>query len=88
MIFNRAADSKPTVSKETSDKILNFNRGDATLFNAVNATFWQKIEKYGHQKMKNQIKKLNQMTDDVMKFCVSGIRVPLTQLIEQKTVPP
>ena len=60
-LFFRAADSKPTVSKETSDKILSFNRADETLFNAVNETFWRKIEKYGHQKMKNQIKKLNKM---------------------------
>ena len=65
---------KPEVSLETRDAILKWNRADATLFKAVNSTFWKKVENYGYEKMKNQIEKFNKMRDELMQYCVKGIQ--------------
>ena len=63
---------KPEVSLETKDAILKWNQADATLFNVVNSTFWEKVKNYGFEKMKWQIEKFNKMRDEFMQYCVQG----------------
>ena len=65
---------KHEFSLETKEAILKWNQADATLFNAVNSTFWEKVENYGFDKMKRQIEKFNKMKDEFLQYCVKGIR--------------
>ena len=58
-----------------TDKIRSWNGADSALFDAVNSTFWSKIEKFGFDKMEIEVKKLRKMIDEKMKFCVAEISV-------------
>ena len=53
-------------------KIRDWNRADSALFDAVNVTFWQKINRYGIDRMQHDIKDLHSRIDELMKFCVAG----------------
>ena len=53
-------------------KIRDWNRADSALFDAVNVTFWQKINRYGIDRMQHDINDLHSRIDELMKFCVAG----------------
>ena len=74
MLF-RSNDSKPVLSDELKAKIRSWNRADSALFDAVNSTFWSKIEKFGFEKMEIEVKNLRELIDERMKFCVAEISV-------------
>ena len=74
MVF-RSNDSKPVLSDELKAKIRSWNRADSALFDAVNSTFWSKIEKFGFEKMETEVKHLRELIDERMKFCVAEISV-------------
>ena len=61
------------ISDEIKSKIRGWNRADAALFDAVNAEFWRKIEKYGNNTMQLQIEELRKRIDKLMKFCVEDL---------------
>ena len=74
-ILFRSNDSKPVLSDELKAKIRSWNRADSALFDAVNSTFWSKIEKFGFEKMETEVKHLRELIDERMKFCVAEISV-------------
>ena len=57
------------------EKIRSWNRADSALFEAVNSTFWSKIEKFGFEIMEIEVKHLRKLIDERMKFCVAEISV-------------
>ena len=54
-ILFRSNDSKPVLSNELKEKIRSWNRADSELFDAVNSTFWSKIENFGFEKMEIEV---------------------------------
>ena len=74
-INKRSNDSKPDLPNELKDKIRSWNRADSALFDAVNSTFWSKIEAFGFTKMETEVKNLRNLIDERMKFCVAEISV-------------
>lgn len=56
------------------------------LFDAVNSTFWAKIENFGFDKMEMEVKNLRRLIDERMKFCVAEISV-LTKEEQLKQCP-
>ena len=75
IILFRSNDPKPVLSDELKAKIRSWNRADSALFDAVNSTFWSKIEKFGFEKMEIEVKNLRELIDERMKFCVKEIAV-------------
>ena len=75
MVSFRSNDSKPDLSNELKDKIRSWNHADSALFDAVNSTFWSKIEKFGFVKMETEVENLRNLIDERMKFCVAEISV-------------
>lgn len=84
--FFRSNDSKPVLSNELKTKIRSWNLADSMLFDAVNSTFWAKIEKFGFDKMEMEVKNLRKLIDERMKFCVAEISV-LTKEEQLKQCP-
>ena len=73
MVSFRSNDSKPILSDELKAKIRSWNLADSMLFDAVNSTFWSKIEEFGKDKMKIEVEILRDLIDERMKFCVAEI---------------
>ena len=84
--FFRSNDSKPVLSNELKTKIRSWNLADSMLFDAVNSTFWAKIEKFGFDKMEMEVKSLRKLIDERMEFCVAEISV-LTKEEQLKQCP-
>ena len=69
MVSFRSNDSKPILSDELKAKIRSWNLADSMLFDAVNSTFWSKIEEFGKDKMKIEVEILRDLIDERMNFC-------------------
>ena len=54
----RSNESKPVLSDDLKSKIRSWNRADSALFDAVNSTFWAKIQNFGFDNMEMEVKKL------------------------------
>ena len=54
----RSNESKPVLSDDLKSKIRSWNRADSALFDAVNSTFWARIQNFGFDNMEMQVQKL------------------------------
>lgn len=46
----------PQVNEELGEKILKWNRADMKLYDHFNKTFWAEVDKYGRQRMEDDLK--------------------------------
>jgi len=53
-------------------KVREWNKADSALFDYFNKTLWDKIEKFGFQKMKTKVKQLNNINQNLMAQCSGG----------------
>ena len=64
------------------DKVRKRNTADTALFDYFNASLWKKIEKFGFDKMANQVIKLRQINKNLYDLCVgntTGSSYPYTK---------
>lgn len=53
-------------------KIRAWNKADAALYDHFNKTFWKKVEVYGFERMRTDLKLLKRMKADVYEACIDG----------------
>ncbi|XP_071791195.1 uncharacterized protein [Asterias amurensis] len=73
--FNQNARSKASVRRVTGSmrrEILDWNSADNFLYNHFNRTLWAKIERFGVDRMKEEIKELQLRNDILKKKCIGG----------------
>ncbi|XP_071492601.1 galactosylceramide sulfotransferase-like [Diadema antillarum] len=67
----RNVDSVQSVDLDMRSKIQDWNSGDMLLYSFFNKTLWEKIERYGHDRMKKDKVVLERKTKDMFKRCVA-----------------
>ncbi|XP_039255997.2 galactosylceramide sulfotransferase-like [Styela clava] len=68
-----ARDSPKTVlTDRVRKKIYEWNKADAAVYQHFNRTFWKKVEAYGYEKMKADMKILEKMNAELQHNCIDG----------------
>ncbi|XP_072166320.1 galactose-3-O-sulfotransferase 2-like [Diadema setosum] len=63
-----------TMSERTSGQLYKWNRGDALLYEHFNRTLWRKIDAYGRERMRQDVKTLEAMNQALMGKCLGGTK--------------
>ena len=61
-------------ARRISKKVRNWNKADSALFDYFNKSLWKKIKNIGFQKMKNAVKTLQIINQDLKTQCIDGNR--------------
>ncbi|XP_070293197.1 galactosylceramide sulfotransferase [Salvelinus sp. IW2-2015] len=75
LFFKLNARKGSTVSKLTPElraKALEWNAVDWRLYQHFNATFWRKVEAYGHQRMADDVAELRRRNAEMAAVCIEG----------------
>nr|XP_054774246.1 galactosylceramide sulfotransferase-like [Lytechinus pictus] len=72
----RNVDSVQSVDIDMRTKIQSWNSGDMLLYNYFNKTLWEKIERYGHERMKRDKAELERKTKSLFDHCISTSTAP------------
>lgn len=69
----RSKSSIVTVDTTMQTRIRAWNNGDVKLYNHFNQSFWRKVQEFGEERMKNEIKQLVERNEEVYKRCVATV---------------
>lgn len=72
----RNVDSVQSVNGDMHTKIQSWNSGDMLLYNYFNKTLWEKIERYGHERMERDKAELEKKTKSLFDHCISTNTAP------------
>ncbi|CAH1782166.1 unnamed protein product [Owenia fusiformis] len=72
---------KKKITSETIELLRKWNSGDVRLYNYFNKTFWEKVEKYGRNKLTIEVEKLRDTNKKWYDFCVKDM-VPGTEIVD------
>ena len=75
LTMNSRATYRNYIDKKLSEKILAWNDLDAELYRQANKTFWEKVEDFGAEKMKDGLAKLEAARARVTNLCVDGTEI-------------
>ncbi|XP_077979108.1 galactosylceramide sulfotransferase-like [Glandiceps talaboti] len=70
----RPQNFRRTITNETSEKILNWNKADYRLYKHFNDTLWKKIHDYGPS-FEEDLQEFRNENERVMKECINPVRV-------------
>ncbi|XP_053567406.1 galactose-3-O-sulfotransferase 4-like [Bombina bombina] len=68
----RSNSSKVSLSFETQQKIKKWSQSDWQLYNYFNKTFWNKVEKFGRERMQHEVLELKRKRTLLAKTCLLG----------------
>uniref|UniRef100_H3A8T6 Galactose-3-O-sulfotransferase 4 n=1 Tax=Latimeria chalumnae TaxID=7897 RepID=H3A8T6_LATCH len=84
----RSNDTVEKLSLQARKKLAAWNYLDWQLYVYFNKTFWQKVEQYGKEKMKQDVQLLQRKRDELMKVCLQGSRPVEASQIEDQNIRP
>nr|XP_039273401.1 galactose-3-O-sulfotransferase 2-like [Styela clava] len=58
------------VTSDVTDLIYNWNKADTALYKHYNKTFWQRVEKYGKERMEKDLLEFEILKNETANFCV------------------
>ncbi|XP_028837196.1 galactosylceramide sulfotransferase [Denticeps clupeoides] len=68
----RKDSSVSQLSRELKIKALEWNGADWMLYQYFNATFWRKVEAYGHKRMQKDVRELRRRNAEMETVCIEG----------------
>jgi len=68
----RIEEAKTEVNEELGEKILKWNRADMKLYDHFNKTFWAEVDKYGRQRMEDDLKVFQEKRDEAEDLCIDS----------------
>ncbi|KAE8604813.1 hypothetical protein XENTR_v10014838 [Xenopus tropicalis] len=71
----RTNSTKLTISQETQEKIKSWNQLDWQLYVYFNNSFWERVEKFGKERMQREIEELRKRRDQMSKLCLQNTAV-------------
>ncbi|CAH1787832.1 unnamed protein product [Owenia fusiformis] len=74
--------SKPILTPNEYENLIQWNLADSMIYNHFNKTLWRKIEKFGHDKMAIKIKELRMAQSIKQKKCDSVKRKSILKRVE------
>ena len=74
VVLNQRTLQKQTKArkKRIREKVREWNKADSALFDYFNKSLWKKIESFGAQKMQEEVKKLQEINQDLKEKCVDS----------------
>ncbi|XP_063296993.1 galactose-3-O-sulfotransferase 4-like [Pelobates fuscus] len=69
---SRSNNTKQALSKETQDKIKNWNQLDWNLYVYFNRSFWNKVDNFGRKRMENEVEELRKKRTEIAQICLQG----------------
>ncbi|XP_053315967.1 galactose-3-O-sulfotransferase 4-like [Spea bombifrons] len=69
---SRSDITKKALPLETQERIKAWNQHDWKLYNYFNRTFWNRVEKFGIERMKREVEELRQQRAQLSKTCLQG----------------
>lgn len=78
-----------SLTEEQREKLREWNAFDWTLYQAFNRTFWEKIQRFGHVRMEQEVALLRLRREDLARVCLRDGGKPVeAQRIRDKTIRP
>ncbi|KAM4719707.1 galactosylceramide sulfotransferase [Anableps anableps] len=68
----RKASSVSRLDLETKAKVLQWNWADWKLYEHFNATFWERVEAYGRERMEQDVNELRRRNAEMRAICIEG----------------
>ncbi|XP_063296994.1 galactose-3-O-sulfotransferase 2-like [Pelobates fuscus] len=68
----RSKHTKQALSKETQEKIKNWNQLDWNLYVYFNRSFWNKVDNFGRKRMENEVEELRTKRTEIAQLCLQG----------------
>lgn len=87
LYFKHNARMGLSVSKldpKMKDKALQWNGADWKLYQHFNATFWARVDAYGRERMKKEVKELRRRNAEMKDICIEGRGAVEAQKIQDK----
>ncbi|CAH2246487.1 galactose-3-O-sulfotransferase 2-like [Pelobates cultripes] len=69
---SRSNNTKQVLSKETQEKIKNWNQLDWNLYVYFNRSFWNKVDNFGRKRMENEVEELRKKRTEITQICLQG----------------
>ncbi|XP_056419080.1 galactose-3-O-sulfotransferase 2-like isoform X2 [Hyla sarda] len=73
---SRNTTSRNILSEETQEKIKAWNQLDWQLYIYFNRTFWEKVDKFGQNRMQSEVKELRRRRAEQSEICLEGLVDP------------
>ncbi|CBY18174.1 unnamed protein product [Oikopleura dioica] len=70
--ITNARPKKSHLSTKTQEKLLEWNKSDARLYDHFNKTLWKRISHIGEEKIATDVQKMRNLIDQLTKKCVLG----------------
>ena len=83
IVLNARAESEKqdkSRMKRISKKVREWNKADSALFDYFNKSLWNKIEKFGYQRMEHEVTKLQAINQNLMNQCSDGKKLHYNEL--------
>ena len=83
IVLNARAESdkqNKSTMKRINKKVREWIKADSALFDYFNKSLWNKIEKFGYQRMKNEVTKLQTINQNLMNQCSNGKKLRYNEL--------
>nr|XP_033781224.1 galactose-3-O-sulfotransferase 4 isoform X2 [Geotrypetes seraphini] len=84
----RSKDSVHTLSPQTVEKLKEWNALDWYLYMHFNRTFWQKVEQFGWERMREEVLQLQKKQQELMKECLQGDKPVEANNIQDDSIRP
>nr|XP_039251897.1 galactose-3-O-sulfotransferase 2-like isoform X1 [Styela clava] len=68
----RTDDAKTEVNPDLAQKILNWNKADARLYDYFNKTFWKKVDAYGKERMSDDLEVFEKKQKEAEDLCIDS----------------
>ena len=69
----RSESSVKTISSDIAEKIREWNAGDVELYSVFNQTFWRRVEEFGMERMKAEVKELRERNQYFIDQCIDKL---------------
>ncbi|XP_071791191.1 galactosylceramide sulfotransferase-like isoform X1 [Asterias amurensis] len=69
----RSESSVKTISPDFAKKIREWNAGDVELYSVFNQTFWRRVEEFGMERMKAEVKELRERNQYFIDQCIDKL---------------
>lgn len=84
----RRASSVPRLSDELYQRATSWNELDARLYRHFNASFWRKVEAFGHRRMAREVAALRSANEHMRSICIDGGRAVDAEAIQDSAMQP